>query len=586
MSHIRPSQRQLEALVTQYQTGRFSDAIKLATSLTVEFPDHELGWKVLGAALKQTGRIEESLVAKKKSVELAPEDAEAHNSLGITLQDLGKLIDAEASFRHAIALKPNLAEAHNNLGITLQEARRLDEAAIAYKHAIKLKTDFAEAYCNLGAVLQALGKQDEAISACRNAISASPAFSRAFNNLGIIYFKTDRLDLAEKAYRRAIAIEPDYAEAHCNLGVTLQALGRLDQAESSFLNAISIRADYTEAYRCLTSVKRFQGPADLITQMMALHADERLSEVRRSQICFALAKALEDLHDFHAAFLFYTEGNKLRRKLLEYDGSKEAEFIEKLKISYQRMVTVSAQIQAPTSHVIPIFVVGMPRSGTTLAEQIISSHSKVTGAGELPYVPEFGNLLASGASYPDERELQSFRQQYLHALKDRSAGKRYVTDKLPFNFRYLGLISVALPEAKIVNVRRDPAAVCWANYKKYFESGSAHYCYDLEDTVRYYRLYEDIMQFWNQCFPNRIYELNYDKLTVNQEEQIAALLDALQLDWESGCLSPESNKRNVVTASNSQIRQPIYKGSSEHWKVYQPYLGGVLDRLDKISKVP
>lgn len=580
MSQSEPSQRQMAVLLMAYEARRLADAEKLATLITLEFPDHELGWKVLGATLKQLGRIEESLVAKQKSVALAPDDPEAHNNLGVSLQELGRLADAEASFRQAIALKPDLAEAHNNLGITLQESGISDQAAVAYREAIRLKPDFAEAYCNLGAALQTLGRLEEATVACRQAISLNPDFPTAFNNLGNTLFKAGRLDLAAKDYRQAIALKRDYAEAYRNLGVTLQALGDLEQAESNYLQAIVIDSKYAEAYRNLISLKRFEGSQKLLTQMKALHSDKRISDAKRCQICFALAKAYEDQNDFSKAFRYYNEGNALRHQHIGYNRATDIELFARLKANYQNISKLSLQVQTPQDLVAPIFIIGMPRSGTTLVEQIISSHSKVTGGGELPYVAEFGDPIASGRVFAEKRSLQHFRQQYLDALGKRSDGKLLITDKLPFNFKYLGLITAALPEAKIVHVIRDPAAVCWANYKQYFESAATSYCYDLGDTLNYYYLYENLMRFWNECFPERVYHLDYEKLTSNQEEQIRSLLAALELDWEHQCLEPESNARNVQTASNTQIRQRIYQGSSEHWKAYRPYLNGALDRLD------
>ena len=211
----------------------------------------------------------------------------------------------------------------------------------------------------------------------------------------------------------------------------------------------------------------------------------------------------------------------------------------------------------------PIFIVGMPRSGTTLVEQIISSHSQVTGAGELNFAAQFGSSIARGLSDSNTDSLINFRERYLFKLQSVSNGNLIVTDKMPQNFRYIGLLAAAFPEAKIVHVKRNPAAVCWANYKQYFAVKSTGYCNTIDDVISYHKLYESLMVFWTNTLSKRIYNLDYEQLTVNQESETRQLIDYLDLDWDEKCLSPQNNKRNVATASNVQIRKKVYRGSSE-----------------------
>jgi tetratricopeptide (TPR) repeat protein len=259
---ISPSQAQLSSLLEHYQNGRFDDAEKLAVSITQEFAKHQFGWKVLGAVLKQTGRISESLAASQKSVQLAPQDAAAHGNLGVTLQELGRLDEAEASCRQAISLKPDYAEAHYNLGVTLQALGRLDEAAAHYTQAITLKPDYAEAHCNLGVMLQELGTLDEANVSYKQAIALKPDYFEAHSNLGIVLQELDRLDEAAASYKQAISLKPDYAEAHYNLGVTLNELGRLDEAQTSLRQVIALKPDYVEAYNNLGAMLQERGRLD------------------------------------------------------------------------------------------------------------------------------------------------------------------------------------------------------------------------------------------------------------------------------------------------------------------------------------
>ena len=318
--------------------------------------------------------------------------------------------------------------------------------------------------------------------------------------------------------------------------------------------------------------------------MQALYRDPASSEKNRCHICFALAKGSEDLEDCATAFQFYAEGNALRKKQLGYEKAQDSRLFEKLKASYPPM---TANTFAPTivaSEPAPIFIVGMPRSGTTLVEQIISSHWRITGAGELHVISQFGGPLAAGQTPVDGEALKTFREQCLDALQQRSEGKDIVSDKMPHNFRFLGLIAAALPEAKIIHVKRDPAAVCWANYTQYFASDSLSYCYDLDDILHYHELYQDLMVYWHQELPNRIYDLSYEALTERQAEESRKLIAHLGLEWDETCLSPEDNKRGVATASNMQVRKKVYQGSSKRWKRYQPYLNGALDHFSLGNK--
>ena len=269
----------------------------------------------------------------------------------------------------------------------------------------------------------------------------------------------------------------------------------------------------------------------------------------------------------------------LRKKLLNYNINKDKELFRQIKANYSRIENSSLVSDKLSKKLIPIFIVGMPRSGTTLVEQIISSHSKVTGAGELNFVNQFGRAIATGISEANNESLLDFCHNYLNKLQNVSEGNLIVTDKMPHNFLYIGLIAKAFPEAKIIHVKRNPAAVCWANYKKHFVSKDLGYSYALNDVISYHKLYQNLMDFWKKTLSNRIYNLDYELLTVNQDSETRQLIDYLGLNWDEKCLSPENNTRRVKTASNLQIRKKVYRGSSEEWKKYQPFLNGAFDGL-------
>jgi len=612
INFLEPPQEQLNSLLKYYQTGRYVDAEKLSVSITEEFPKHTFAWKVLGAALKQMGKINESLIASQKSVQLGPLDTEAHYNLANTLKELGRLDEAEVSYKKAIELKTDYAEAHNNLANTLKELGRLDEAEVSYKKAIELKTDYAEAHYNLANTLKELGRLDEAEVSYKKAIELKPDYAEAHNNLGMtlkelgrldeaevsykqaIILKPDfeayynlgnvllilrRLNEAETSYRKVIILKPDYSEAYYYLGIILQDFGRLEEAEASYRKAIKLKPNYVEAHRGLTLMKKFDAQDEQYSKMKELYLDKNISKEQRCHINFGLAKACEDLGDFKQAFAHYCEGNELRKKVLNYNINQDVEMFRKIKSNYPQIVQKSLKPDKLTNNTMPIFIVGMPRSGTTLVEQIISSHSQVTGAGELNFVSQFGAAISTGITEKNNESLLDFRSKYLDKLKNVSNGNLIVTDKTPQNFLYIGLLAAAFPEAKIIHVKRNPAAVCWANYKQYFASKSIGYCYAIDDVISYHKLYENLMVFWTNTLSKRIYNLDYELLTVNQESETRKLIEYLDLDWNEKFLSPQNNMRSVSTASNLQIRKKVYKGSSQQWKKYQPFLNGALDDL-------
>ena len=544
--HKAPSRNQIDTLLKQYQSDNYIKAEKFALSLVKKFPNHDFAWKILSIVLKKTGKLHESLTANEKLVEITPQDALAHYNLGNTYRELSKFSKAEESYKKAITFKPELFEAYYNLGIVLKNNYKLEEAEKYYKKAINLKPNFADTYNNLGTVLDNLEKLNE----------------------------------AEIYYKKAIALKPNFAEAYNNLGTNLEQQGKLNDAQIMYEKAILINPGLANAYRQLSLIKKFDSYDQQFQQIQNIYLDKNISDNQRCHINFALAKIHEDLENYEKAFQHFSEGNKIKKELLKYNIKNDIKLFNQIKLSFQKIKENTPKIIKNQNALNPIFIIGMPRSGTTLVEQVISSHSKVTGLGELPFVLQFGYPVTTGQLECSEKSLSKFRNDYLEKLETLRGKNLIVTDKMPQNFLYTGLITTCFPEAKILHVKRDPSAVCWGNYKQWFKSENLGYSYSLEDIVEYYKLYNDLMEFWNKTLKNKIYEVDYEALTINQENEIQKLIKYLELNWEESCLSPEKNERNISTASNIQIRSKIFKGSSQKWKKYKPFLDGVLDNLD------
>lgn len=486
----------------------------------------------------QNNRFDSAIKLGFAIIENFPDHPFAWNILGAALVQEGKFEDALWANQRFVALSPKDPNSHNNLAATLKELGKLNEAEFSYREAISLDQTCAVAY----------------------------------NNLANVLTKKNEYKEAEKNYRIAISLKDDYSEAHQNLGNIYCDQGKFTEAKHSYERAIKLNPKFAEAYRMYSIVKKFDSKNKQFSQMFDLYLDSNISDFDRAHLCFALAKASEDLREYGKAFEFFSEGNALRKKFLCYDITKDIDLFNEIRLSYSSFMDKSCKLEFSTESHMPIFIVGMPRSGTTLVEQIISAHSSVSGAGELSLMSRFGDSIARGLQEINGSNLTTLRQKYIEHLGKFASSKLLITDKMPQNFLYLGLISVAFPDAKVIHVRRDPAATCWSNFKHYFTSDGLGYSYNLKDTVAYYSLYQELMNFWEKSFGDRIYHLDYELLTINQEEETKRLIKHLNLDWEQTCLEPQNNKRIIKTSSNAQVTEKVYRGSSKEWEKFKPFL--------------
>jgi tetratricopeptide (TPR) repeat protein len=499
--------------------------------------------------------------------------------MGISLQDKGEPNAAIDSYKLAIKIKPDYAQAYINLGSALKAKGELDDAIDSYKLAIKIKPDYAEAYNNMGNALKEQGRLDEAIEAYMKALAIKPDYAEAYSNMGVILADQSKPEEAIEAYTKALAIKPDYAEAYNNMGNALKDHGKLDAAIEAFNKALSFKSVCSEAHKNLSPLVKYELNNPQIITVSELIERPDLKDQDMCYLHYAAAKMKEDLGDLGAAFENYVAGGALRQKLLAYDQKQDQRLFTKIKNTAPKLREFSLKTSHEVISQTPVFILGMPRSGTTLVEQIISSHSQVCGAGELSFLDRFGGKLSRGDGDISSNNLLAVRKAYLNELKKVSENKPFVTDKMPHNFLNIGLILKALPEAKVIHVKRDPAATIWSNFKYYFQAKGLGYSYKLEDTVKYYKLYQNLIEFWDESYGDQIYHIDYDKLTVEQEPETRRLIEHLELDWEDACLSPQENRRSVRTASQLQVREKVYKGSSKAWRKFEPYLNGVFDEF-------
>ena len=597
------------------RSGRLEDAVTWFTKALQIDPGYADGHNNLGNALKSLGRAEEAAASYQRALQIKPDFFEAHNSFGNALRDLGDPDAAIASYHRALEIKPRYADAHNNLGNALRELGNPSEAVNSYQKALQIKPDFVEAHYNLGNSLKDLGRTREAIASYRKALQYNSDFVQAHYELGNALKDLGEAEEAAASYRKALLIRPDYVEAHNSLGNALNDLGKPEEAIASFHNALQISADYVEAhnnlgnalkhlgkreeaiesyqkalqikpdyfnaYINLSTVKKYRDGDPQIQQMLQLANRPGLLDEDRVYLGFALSKAFDDIGEYDESFQYLSDGNRLRKAALNYDSSTvQAEF-SAIKSTFSRdLPALDFRLESDDGRKQkPIFVLGMPRSGTTLVEQILASHSQVYGAGELTLLSRSVNSVRWKSPQLSLEDLQSIRKSYLSGLANIGASESHITDKMPFNFHWIGFILAAIPESKIVHVKRDACATCWSNYKLYFPSKAIGFAYDFRDLVEYYKMYRDLMDFWHEKYPGKIHDLQYEALTEHQEAETRKLLDYLGLEWESQCERFYETERSVRTASADQVRQRIYQGSSDAWRKYERHLQPMIELL-------
>jgi len=552
--------------------------------------------------LINSGQIKKAIGAINPLIQKYPNAPILFNLLGICFNSISKFEDAIKMFAEATKINSNYAEAFYNLGSVQKKLGRFQEAIESYKRAIQITPNYLDAHNNLGNIYKDLGLLNDAIESYEWAISYGPKYAIAHINLASIYSSYD-LEKALHHYQEAISIEPNFPEAHYSLGTVFSSLGQKDESMKSYEKALELRSDYVEAHNALSTIKKYKKNDPQIKQMKNLLKQTNLMLSDKISLNFALAKASEDLENHKDFFKFLNEGNHLNKEKLNYSIDSDLEGISNI-----RNIFINSKGGAPKSNLKkgmprPIFIVGMPRSGTSLVEQIISSHTEVYGAGELDFLSrsilkeihtevygagelDFLSKNVLKEIKPDNIKkiyskefFEKITNNYYRSLSSFNISEDIFTDKMPLNFRFIGFILSAFPEAKIVHLKRDPIATCWSIYKHYFKSNGNGYASNFDDLSSYYLMYKGLMDFWHKTFPNQIYDISYEDLTLSQEKETRKLLNYCDLSWDDRCLNFHKNTRAVHTTSGFQVREKMYQGSSEAWRKYEQYLEPLISKI-------
>jgi tetratricopeptide (TPR) repeat protein len=414
------------------------------------------------------------------------------------------------------------------------------------------------------------------------------------NSLGSLYLQKGDYTTAQASLTRCLQQDPSHVRAHFNLGMLHREQGNLGDAEKAFRTVIGLQPDKTAAHRALAGLVKYQAGDPHLAQMEQLRLSLDPASAAMKDLAFALAKAYEDIGDIDASFSCYKLGNDLKRREKPYDPLADRKLFAALKSIFAS--STSRQERAESGQLRPLFIVGMPRSGTTLLEQIIASHTQVYGAGELDVLNRLVAQLQSkalamppAAEHPFLRQesLAFIRDSYLAAISNFPDSENVIVDKMPYNFRFIGFIAQAIPEARIIHARRHPMATCWSIYKQSFTGEGNSFAYEQGSIAAYYKLYADLMDFWNETYPGMIHQVSYEALISEPEATVRGMLQHCDLPWEPGCLDFHRSARTVKTASVNQVRRRLYGDSIESWQKFRPHLttledglGGLVSRYD------
>ncbi|HEX6259287.1 MAG TPA: sulfotransferase [Woeseiaceae bacterium] len=549
-------------------------------------PQLELAWFNLGKALAMLGFGREADEAFEKSFALNPvrrklaHAAEHHKE--------GRLEEAERIYREVVRDHPDNVDALRMLGRIALSAGRNADAERLFRRAVKLAPDYAGAVTDLGRVLKEQNHFDEAIECFEKVIELEPDNAQAHFQLAGTLAPASLTYRAIECYRRALELQPKFPGAMLGLGHVLKTVGRQDEAIAAYRECIRMRPDNGESYWSLANLKTYCLTDDDIAAMGKSLAREELTNQSRVNLLYALAKAHEDRGDFNGAWEYYRQGNDTQRMLEKYDPV-QTEVIHDAIIEVFDSELLRAKSGAGNPDPSPIFIIGLPRSGSTLIEQILASHSMVEGTSELPYVGRVATSLnrnrADGINYPEAvRELEAghlhaLGQQYLElAAMHRTEGKPRFIDKMPNNFPAVGFLDLVLPNAKIIDVRRHPLDACLSCYRQLFAKGQT-FTYDLIDIGEYFLEYERMMNHWHSVLPGKVITVQYEELVGDFDTQVQRLLAHCELPFEETCLRFYETERPVRTASSEQVRQPIHSRSIGFWKNYEDKLAELREVL-------
>jgi len=604
--------------------GRGPEAEPFLRSALEEEPNYAKGHEELGRSLLQLGRTDEAIESLRRALAIDPKLQSAHLALVQALgdsgraaeaqsliesflradpareliaqaaghQQAGRLEAAEGIYREILRRNPRNLEALRLLAVIAIECEHYGQAEQLLKRAVEIAPDFLAAWVDLGRTQLERFNLPAALASLRRAELLNPRSPKVQLQLAHVLARSGRHVEAVEAYRKATALNPESTAGYVGLGNTLKTIGRQAESIDAYRKATALKPQHSEAWWSLSNLKTFRFEDAEVAEMERQLGSSGLADEARVQFCFALGKAYDDRGEYARAFTFFERGNRTRRGRENYDPVQTEVINERIRSVFDAAF-LGRHAGKGHPDPAPIFVVGLPRTGSTLVEQILASHSGVDATHELPDL----GLLITGinrerggkVAYPEAvREFDAERwaalgRDYIDATRKYRRGALRFVDKMPNNFASIGLIALALPNARIVNTRRHPLDTCLSCFKQLFARGQP-FTYDLVELGEYYLEYERMMAHWHSVLPGRVLDVSYEGIVADQAGQTRRLLDFCGLPWEDACLTFHETERAIRTASSEQVRRPIYDSSVSIWRNYERQLAPLIEILQ--GKLP
>lgn len=509
---------------------------------------------------------------------------------GIRHVKAGRLKLAEEAYKNVIKRDKNNIDALRLLGLLAFKTKDYNIAERLFIRVLELDPTFSLAWDNLAKLFRIQNKLSKSIPAFENLIKLDPDNFEALVSLGTVYIKLSKYYEGINLYEKSLKIKPENPRVYLSLGHALKTVGEREKSETAYHNAIKYFPFSGEAYWSLANLKTYKFSQKEISNM-ELSINKNMHPNELIQMHFALGKAYESNNQFEKSFNHYREGNWLQRKQIKYNAEDYKISIDEI-IDFFKNNNDIFKSKSSLNNDDPIFILGLPRSGSTLIEQILSSHSLIEGTQELPNIMAISRdikLIDQNNGYPknllaiNSSVFNDFGQKYIDETKWARSSKPFFIDKMPNNFVHIGLIKLILPNAKIIDARRNPMDSCFSCFKQYFAKGQ-HFTYDLDDIARYYKDYLRLMNFWNELFPGEIFTINYEDVINEPNQKITELLSFCNVEFEDSCLNFHKSKRPVKTASSEQVRQPMYKTGLDYWKNYRNNLDILINHFPDYDK--
>lgn len=563
------------------QRGDYAAAETLFRRILHQDPQHSGAVHFLGLLAHQTGQSERAIELMQKSLSLEPHNSGFLSNLGGVLLACGKPQDASEYFRKALEINPSNAEAWQNLGSALDAGGLTMDAIKCWHQALAINPRLFDVYLQLADAFIKFGWREEAIATYNDALTVRPENPEVLARCGALLAEQGQIEKGMDFIDQAIARQPDLPLAHFNKGVLCEQVGDFPHARTELRKAIELDKEFYQAYVMLAGISHLAKDDPLVQKLEAACKEKHGKETGRLiNVNFALAKVLHDNKQYDQAIEHYNEGNRLWRRNFSYSTQAQTRHFERIKSVFDQQF-----LQRNSNNIsqLPIFIVGMPRSGTTLLEQTLARHPQIHGGGELTILhnelryqfgpPQNHEKMFTGIATLSDNELGALADICAHKMQALAPHARRVIDKMPSNFAYLGLLHVLFPNACFIHCRRDPMDTCFSCYTTLF-SQNHEYTYDLTELGEFYNLYEDMMQYWRESLPKeRILEVQYEDVVTNTESTLRQIVEHCHLPWDNELLNAPDAKNVVRTASVYQVRQPIHRNSVGRWRHYEAHLG-------------